>query len=156
MNKIRMLLALGLSLVTFAVAGSGSKVYRWVDESGKVHFGDIAPPTSGAAEVKIHSFHGDAVVEGDDAAAGNEVVMYTTSWCSTCRRAREYLTKKAIPFSEWDIESNPYARAEYSILKGRGVPLILVGKQRMNGFSAPKLDKMLVKAGYAVGRERKR
>jgi len=43
------------------------------------------------------------------------------------------------------------------VLKGRGAPVILVGKQRMNGFSRAKFDKMLVKAGYVLaGRERKR
>ena len=147
-----------IAIIVAATVGAQAdgKVYRWVDEQGKVHFGDRAPPAAGATEVKIESFRGDAeVVDGD--ATGNEVVLYTTRWCPSCRRAREHLSKRGIPFSDWDIESNPYARAEYNILKGRGVPLILVGKQRMNGFNGAKLDKMLVKAGYVLpGRERKR
>jgi len=155
MHTGRVVTAIALIAVAAGGVQADGKVYRWVDEAGKVHFGDRAP-AAGATEVKIESFRGDAeVLDGD--AAGNEVVLYTTRWCPSCRRAREHLSKRGIPFSDWDIESNPYARAEYNILKGRGVPLILVGKQRMNGFNGAKLDKMLVKASYVLpDRERKR
>ena len=144
-------------MLSLGIADAGDKVYRWVDKSGKVHFGDAPPQDATAAEVKIRSFSGEAEVEGSDAAGGSEVVMYTTRTCTVCRRAREHLQKRGIPFSEWDIEQNAYALIEYRTHNGRGVPLIFVGKQRMNGFSAAKLDRMLAKAGYVVkGRESRR
>jgi len=152
-----LVLALLVMLAPFAGVTAGDKVYRWVDAEGKVQFGDRPPPETGAAEVKIRSFSGEAEVDDAGRVSGNEVVMYSTARCPYCRRAREHLTKKGIPFSEWDIETNPYARAEYSTLKGRGVPLILVGKQRISGFNGPRLDKMLEKAGYVTkGREPRR
>jgi glutaredoxin len=145
---IRIAIVLLLAAVCASDAVAAGKVYRWVDENGKVHFGDAPPPSVDAAELKIRSFTGEAEIEAGNDAGGREVTMYTTSWCSVCRRARDYLHKRGIPFSEWDIERNPYARMEYNLLNGRGVPLILVGAQRMNGFSAGKLEKMLKKAGY--------
>jgi glutaredoxin len=141
-----------LLLALFCASGAlaAGKVYRWVDEHGKPHFGDAPPPSADATELEIRSFTGEAEVESGDETGGREVTMYTTSWCSVCRRARDHLRKKSIPFSEWDIERNPYARMEFNLLNGRGVPLILVGKQRMSGFSAGQLDKMLRKAGYGA------
>jgi glutaredoxin len=39
------------------------------------------------------------------------VVMYCTSWCPGCRRARAFLEEHAIPFVEIDITRNPKAAA---------------------------------------------
>lgn len=35
--------------------------------------------------------------------------MYTTSWCSDCRRAKQFLRVRQMPFEEIDIESDPEA-----------------------------------------------
>jgi len=35
--------------------------------------------------------------------------MYTTSWCSDCRRARQFLRVRQMPFEEIDIEEHPEA-----------------------------------------------
>ena len=50
-------------------------------------------------------------------------------------------------FTEFDIEMNGLAKAEFKRLGGKGVPLILVGDQRMKGFNATRLDKLLQEAG---------
>ena len=39
-------------------------------------------------------------------------------------------------------------RAEYDRLGARGVPVILVGTQRMNGFGEERLARMLKAAGH--------
>ena len=52
-----------------------------------------------------------------------------------------------IPFVEYDVERDEIGKREYKKLNGRGVPVILVGNQRMNGFSAPSLEKLLRNAG---------
>jgi mycoredoxin len=33
--------------------------------------------------------------------------MYATSWCPDCRRAREFLRERQLPFEEIDIEAHP-------------------------------------------------
>ncbi|MEN3142226.1 glutaredoxin domain-containing protein [Ochrobactrum sp. WV_118_8] len=35
-----------------------------------------------------------------------EVLLYVTSWCPYCRRAKALLTKKGVAFTEVDIEAS--------------------------------------------------
>lgn len=50
------------------------------------------------------------------------------------KKARNYFREKKINFVEYDIEKNSGARSEYDKLGATGIPVILVGKRRMNGF----------------------
>ena len=69
--------------------------------------------------------------------------MLTTTWCGYCRRARAYLNSKGIPFEDLDVERSTQGRQEYTVLKGRGVPIILVGNQRRDGYDQVGLERML-------------
>jgi len=48
---------------------------------------------------------------------------------------------------EHDIEKSAAGNAEYRRLGGRGVPLIVVGTEKMSGFSERGLDALLARAG---------
>jgi glutaredoxin 3 len=62
------------------------------------------------------------------------VVMYTTSWCPYCARARALLTSKGVPIEEIDIDVEPSARAEMIRRSGRRtVPQIFVGEHHVGG-----------------------
>jgi len=62
------------------------------------------------------------------------VVMYTTSWCPYCERARKLLESKNASFSEIDIESAPEKRAEMRNRSGRtSVPQIFIGDHHVGG-----------------------
>jgi mycoredoxin len=37
------------------------------------------------------------------------VRMYTTEWCSDCRRAKQFMKARHIPFEEIDLETTPGA-----------------------------------------------
>jgi hypothetical protein len=63
-------------------------------------------------------------------------------------KAKAYLAGKDIYFSEYDVETSDIGKQEYRRLGGKGVPIILVGKQRMDGFSSSRLDRMLKNVGY--------
>ena len=79
------------------------------------------------------------------------VVMYTTSWCPYCERARRLLNAKNVSFSEIDIESAPEKRAEMRSRSGRtSVPQIFIGDHHVGGSDdlhalegAGKLDSLL-------------
>ena len=77
-----------------------------------------------------------------------EVKMYATSWCPYCAKARAYFARRGIAYVEVDVEKSRAGRAEYDRLGARGVPVILVGAQRMNGFSEARLSQLLADAGY--------
>jgi len=77
------------------------------------------------------------------APGAKKVVMYSTANCPACKMAKSYFTKKGVPYEEHDVNTEPAARAEFQKLGGRGVPLILIGTERMEGFNAQRLDQLL-------------
>ena len=138
-------LVIVLSLLICASVGAG-EIYQWVDENGVTHFGDNPPASSEytTPEVKINSYT-SAYVEDNLSTTGssaNTVVMYGTSWCTYCKKAKTYFEAKGIKYREYDIEKSPSARRQYDKLDGRGVPVILVGDKRMNGFSVEAFERI--------------
>ncbi|PCJ46584.1 MAG: hypothetical protein COA99_02585 [Moraxellaceae bacterium] len=74
------------------------------------------------------------------------VVMYSTSWCGYCKKARRYFKSKGIKYTEYDIERSTAAKWKYDRLGGKGVPLILIGNNRMRGFSVRRFDRLYEKS----------
>lgn len=152
MKSIAVMLAM---LGLFAGSAWSQPIYRWVDANGRVQYTSEKPPAgvkSTALEPRVSSYGGTPTVSGTHsgrapAAAPAEVTMYATDWCPYCRKARDYFARNGIRYTELDIEKSPAAKAEYHRLGGRGVPLILVGSQRMSGFSEEGLANMLRAAG---------
>jgi glutaredoxin len=78
-----------------------------------------------------------------------KIVLYGTSWCGVCKRARGYLIARGLPFEDLDIEKNFRAAAELankeraSGFRHRGVPVIDVHGKLMEGFSARAIDEAL-------------
>jgi glutaredoxin len=120
-------------------------LYKWVDSNGKIHYGDSPPENvnlkkitgtvSSFSSVSVEPFVYDPKLVSQRKTSTRSVVMYSTSWCGYCKKAARYFKQKKIPFIEHDIEKSARAAKEYKKLRGRGVPVILVGNQRMNGFS---------------------
>lgn len=141
----RLLLA-GCLLVSAGV--SANQVYRWLDDTGKVHFSDRQPGGDNASDIEVKSYRGSPEISAAPAeSASVQVTMFTTSWCGYCKRARAYLNRMGIPYVEYDVERDAVGKRKYEKLHAHGVPVILVGNQRMNGFSAPSLEKLLRNAG---------
>jgi len=79
------------------------------------------------------------------------VVMYSTSWCPYCDRARRLLASKGAAIEEIDVESAPEKRTEMIQRSGRrSVPQIFIGDHHVGGSddlaaleAAGKLDTLL-------------
>ena len=116
--------------------GAFADIYRWTDENGRVHLSDRDPGNQKAesVEVKVNTYRS---VSYDTSIfdTGRKVVMYSTSWCAYCKKAKRYFEDNGIAFTEYDIETSASAKARYDRLGATGVPVILVGTKRMNGFS---------------------
>lgn len=134
----------------FATTAS-AEIFQWTDNDGNVQFGDRPPASSGAkrVEVEVNSYESVSVESAEAFKSGvsnkgraKKVVMYSTTWCGVCKRARRFLKSQKISFKEYDVEKSRKGKKDYARLKGRGVPILLVGGQRMNGFSASRFSRM--------------
>lgn len=125
-----LLMGLALPSVVF------SEIYRWVDDNGKFHFTDKPPVSHSSEQVKLRINTYDAVTyDTSSFDVGKRVVMYSASWCGVCKKAKRYFVENGIQFTEYDIEKSVKGKVEFKKLGAKGVPVILVGNRRMNGFS---------------------
>ena len=74
-----------------------------------------------------------------------KVTLYTTRQCPNCRQAKAFLQKKKVRFMEFDIERNQRALKEFQRLGSRGVPVIMIGATKIDGFNPKKLEQVLKK-----------
>ncbi|HHJ16051.1 MAG TPA: glutaredoxin family protein [Gammaproteobacteria bacterium] len=146
----RMTLMLLLMLPSLLSAG----IYSWTDENGKVHYGD-RPPVDRNAErvtVRVNTYESPSEITQVDSrtssAPRGKVIVYTTQRCGYCKKAKKFLKRNNIRYTEYDVETSAKGKRDYKKLKGTGVPIILVGNQRMNGFSEGRLAGLLKNAGY--------
>lgn len=77
--------------------------------------------------------------------ADKEVRIYTTPTCPWCRKVKEYLTEKNIPFTDFDVSQDREKLEEMVNLTGqRGVPVIAVGDEVIVGFNQSRIDQALM------------
>ncbi len=84
-----------------------------------------------------------------------KIVMYTTSWCPYCARARRLLEQKGVAFEEIDVDARPEARSEMVARSGRRtVPQIFIGETHVGGsddlhalYASGRLDPLLNPTG---------
>lgn len=72
-----------------------------------------------------------------------KVVMYATSWCPYCAKARAFFKRHGIAYTEYDVEREPDRDAQYKAMGGHGVPFIVVGEDAVRGFNEPALRRLL-------------
>jgi glutaredoxin-like YruB-family protein len=142
-----------------------AELYQWTDENGVKHFSNIPPANDGGAIRQMKEIVGEDKADtnrlqetlelyrqnGDQATANRQqpsrpsqrVAMYTTPTCGYCHRAKAYFDKNGIRFSEYDITKSNKARSQFKALNGRGVPLIVIGDQRIFGFNKAAIDRAL-------------
>ncbi len=83
------------------------------------------------------------------AAASADVVLYGTSWCGYCKKARAWLKKHNVAFVEKDVEKDSNAaqelagKAAQAGVEARGVPVIDVHGTLVMGFDEKRLDSLL-------------
>jgi len=70
---------------------------------------------------------------------GADVVMYSTSWCGYCKKARVLLNQHGIQYKDLDIEQSAEANAEMKSLGGYGVPVFLIQGEVIKGFNQNRI-----------------
>ena len=75
-----------------------------------------------------------------------KAVMFSTSTCSWCRRAKRYFKEHRIPFKEVNIERDPQAARDIVRKTGQaGVPVIKIGSSWIVGFDKERVEKELAR-----------
>jgi glutaredoxin len=134
------LLGLALSAAAFA-----EDIHKWVDKDGNVHFGDRPPENVRTQVITVKpNVYTTTSVESLNASmqASETIVMYSASWCGFCKKARNHFQSKNIPFLEYDVETSAKGRDDFVRLRANSVPVILVGKKRLNGFTPAAFDRL--------------
>jgi len=74
----------------------------------------------------------------------HRVVVFTTSTCPWCNRAKTYLRERRVPFREVNIEHDRHAAADLLRRTGQmGVPVIEIDGRPIVGFNRPEVDRAL-------------
>lgn len=74
------------------------------------------------------------------------IIMMATSWCSYCRKARNFFRENNIEFDEIDVERTESASVR-TAAKTFGVPYIIVGGDEVRGFNERRLRELLCLPG---------
>lgn len=159
-----------IALISLGLAAPlAAAPYKWVDEDGKVTYGDRPPMHPG---VKLLSAPGKpagaspAAQSGPAAAAPatatanlptvlktvagrNPVVLYTGRDCAPCASARAHLSKRGIPFTEKSLGSEADVEAFRKLGFGdMTVPALSVGADKLTGYESGAWDRALDGGGY--------
>lgn len=132
---------LGVLMLCFCMTNTVSaEIYKWVDSDGNVYFTGKKPTTqqSKQVEVKTNTYTAGSSTNG----TGVKVVMYATKRCPYCKQARQYFRKNGIRFTEYDVENDYRAMQRYKKMGATGVPVIFVGKTRINGFNVARFKQV--------------
>ena len=149
------LITIACCLTLLATAASAqTSVYRWVDREGKVHFSDTPPPSD--AQNASQKTVGGGYTSRDYpyavqmAMKKNPVTLYTAPSCGeACTSGRDLLSKRGIPFSERDAQSNAQAQdALKKLIGGLEVPVLVVGASTLKGYEQAQWSEALDSAGY--------
>lgn len=136
-------------LFLFFCPAAQADFYKWVDENGQTQITDYPPPSDKAAkDIEIHPSGGSdtKVVEADEepSSADVSVFIYTKDECPDCDRAREFLTAKKVPFTEYNMDKDPNAIIRRKAVDdSEDVPFAIINRNRVYGFSESVYERAL-------------
>jgi glutaredoxin len=161
MKRLAFLLVVTAAVNTVLIAAAQAEsVYKSIGPDGKIIYSD-KPPTDGRVEKtmtfanlpssplpaaslsyveQLRRFRAFSPAKKPDSAAVTGVVLYSAAWCGYCTKAKAYLAAKGISYDEVDIDSKDGMKAYAQAGGGGGVPLLLAGGQRVQGFSPAAYD----------------
>ncbi len=139
-------------LILFIFSGFAlADFYKWEDEEGNVHITDYPPPSKSVKNIKVQETQSNADLSAtispqkaavSPSSSGTklqktpEVILYTTSWCPYCKKAKDFFATRNIHFTEYDVEKDREAAARKKRLNpGGGVPFAIVNGHAISGYA---------------------
>ena len=73
-----------------------------------------------------------------------KVVLFSSSSCPWCSRAKSYLRQKGVRVKEIRVDKDPDAAKDVVRMTGQmSVPILLIGRAKVVGFDKAKIDRLL-------------
>jgi len=76
-------------------------------------------------------------------ASNPDVIMLGAWWCTYCYQAKKYFQRNDIHYCEYDMENTTIGKRLYQQHGGGAVPILLIGKYQLNGFSEQQIETAL-------------
>ena len=139
----------GAGLLLLLTAGvAHAELYKHTGPDGEVFYSDRLPPDAQARPIDGRISLYDAAQRSptpssSDVVPAPRVVVYTTTWCGACKKAKAYMERNGIRYTEYDVEKSAKAKREFKAMNGRAVPLLVVGDRRMHGFDVERFEALL-------------
>lgn len=151
MNRVLLLLACVAMMQPVAQAG---ELFRWMDKTGKMNYGDVPP--ADASEVERLKFSGNTAQNEDlpyetrRAQQNFPVTLYVVNDCGDpCAQGSALLSKRGIPYSEKLLQTREDFDAFQRLSGISGVvPVLQVGKDFLKGYAESQWNTELDVAGY--------
>jgi len=147
------------ALALYLCGTSAAEMYRWVDENGETQITDSPPPNiKSPGEIKIYrdipqdSQNNEPVsdVKKQETSPSittkksHEVILYGTSWCPYCQKARDFFRSRGIDFIDYDIEKDKEAAIRKKELDTKdGIPFVIINGRSIHGFSESAYERAL-------------
>ncbi len=93
------------------------------DKAYEKHYG--ADISSHAVSERSSSHH----------ARQNPLILLTTTWCGQCKKAKRFLRKNGIAYTEYDAEKSSKGRELMKKHHGTGYPTFIIGNESRSGLS---------------------
>jgi len=155
-NQFRWIIAVLLWVIFSIVVSSlvSAQIYKWKDKDGNIVFSDTPPP---GVNAEIKEFKEDTTerpktreyfqksksesIQEKRPYRDIHVIMYMTSWCPYCVKARTFLRSLDVNLIEYNIERDKSKREEMlsKSSSSTGVPLIDVEGIIIRGYNPDAL-----------------
>lgn len=139
------------SLLLALAAPASAEIYRWVDNDGRVHFGDQPPGDIN----RVQQMPKQTLPENAQAAKMRQAVekapvtLYITDCGAPCSQATALLQGRGIPFTTRQVDKDPEAVKSLRQLIGQlQVPTLKIGDNVQKGFEKVMWNNLLDLAGY--------
>ena len=141
-----------LCLMAMPINSYAGELFRWIDKSGNVHYGDA--PAIDATLIERMKFSTKQDVEYLPyetrlAQQNFPVTLYMTENCNEpCQLARDLLNKRGIPFTEKILLTQKELDDFKQQTGSNQAPTLAVGKKYLSGFQAEQWNSELDITGY--------
>ena len=150
-------------VLSFAISmtASADNVYKAVGPDGEITYSDKPPADrarsntlefrnlpSSPLPAQVLRFReqleksAEGRINAARAAPAGNVALFTASWCGHCKRAKAHLAAAQINYVEYDIESVDGMRTFIGAGGSGGVPLLVAGDRRVQGYSSAAYEQL--------------